>query len=118
MFIVLVSPQLIQSSINSGQWIIPLHPSYGQYLVISCPLEGNPSPSYQWYFEKFLEGGEVDDRVPIHPYGYLNITLLNNDRTLFFEFKEEHNGYYICSAENFLGNTNYSGFPLVKVHSK
>ena len=115
---VLDSPQLIRSPINNGQWISPLYPTYSQDIVMSCPLEGNPPASYQWYFEKLLDNGDTNDRVLIQPNNYLNITLLNNNRTLYFEFKEEHNGYYVCSAKNSLGNMTHSSFPSVEVQSK
>ena len=104
---------------NDGQWVAPQFPDYGEELVISCPLEGNPPASYKWNFEKALEGGSYSDvSVPIQPGSYRNITLLNNNRTLYFEeFNEEHNGYYSCYAENFLGNRiNY--FTAIHVHSK
>ena len=85
---------------------------------MSCPLEGNPPASYQWYFEKALEDGLYIDSVPIQPNRHSNIILLNNDRTLFFEeFKEEHNGNYSCYAENFLGN-KIKYFGSFYVHSK
>ena len=109
----------MQSKINFGQWITPLHPSYGQHLVMSCPLEGNPTATYQWYFEKSLDYGEYEDGVQIQPNSNLNITLIYNSRILYFvEFKEEHNGHYICNAKNFLGNKNYTYFPSIHVHSK
>ena len=72
---------------------------------MSCPLDGNPPASYQWYLEKTLEDGSYSDSVPVQPSRFSKVILLNNDRTLFFwEFKEEHNGFYSCYAENFLGN--------------
>ena len=108
----------MQSPINNGKWISPLNPTYSQDIVISCPLEGNPAASYQWYFEKLMDNGDVYNRVIIQPNSNLNITLLNNNRTLFFEVKEEHNGYYICSAKNSLGNMTYSSFPSVEVAKK
>ena len=108
----------MESSINNGQWILPLYPIYSQDLVMSCPLEGNPPASYQWYFEKSLGNSKLDDGVQIQPNNDLNITLLNNNRTLFIEFKEEHNGHYICCAKNSLGNMTYSSFPPVEVQSK
>ena len=75
----------MQSNINFGQWITPLH-----------PLEGNPTATYQWYFEKSLDYGEYEDGVQIQPNSNLNITLIYNRRILYFvEFKEEHNGHYI-----------------------
>ena len=108
-------------AINPEQWMIPLLPYYGQQLVMSCPLEGNPPALYQWYFEKAQHPVfEVRaDGVLIQPNNTLNITLLNNNRTLFFEgLHEEHNGRYTCSAKNLLGNKNYS-FPVdVQVDSK
>ena len=51
---------------------------------MSCPLEGNPPASYQWYFKKALEDGSYSDSMPIQPDRFSNITLLNNDQTLFF----------------------------------
>ena len=72
---------------------------------MSCPLKGNPPASYQWYFKKSPD----DDLVLMQSPSSLNITLLNNDRTLYFEeLKEEHDGYYVCSAKNFLGSKTYS----------
>lgn len=115
----LVSPQLIQPiRCRYGEWIVPLHPSYGQEVVISCPLEGNPPASYQWYLERSNDIS-TNGSIAIHAHSYLNITLLNNNRTLYFsEFKEEHNGTYICHAENFLAKTTYSHFPSVTVESE
>lgn len=116
-------------AVNPGQWMIPLVHFYGQRLVMSCPLEGNPSASYQWYFEKRLDlekhaDGvikhyyEYDDGVLIQPKSILNISLLNNNRTLVFEaLHEAHNGRYNCSAKNLLGNKNYT-FPDIHVDSK
>ena len=102
---------------NDGHWVAPLFPDHGEELVISCPLEGNPPASYQWYFEKALENGSYSDSVPIQPGSYRNITLLNNNQTLFFsEIKEEHNGRYTCNAENSLGS-NKECFHT-KVHRK
>ena len=87
---------------------------------MSCPLEGNPSASYQWYFEKLLNHNRsYSDRVPIHPDSYLNITFLNNDRTLFFnKVREEHNGNYICNADNYLGNKTSVKLELSDIKSK
>ena len=105
----------MQHFVNFGQWITPLLPSYGQEVVISCPLEGNPPASYQWYFKVY----DYSDAVVIQPYNNLNITLLNNNQTLYFEeFKEEHNGKYICNAVNLLGNKTYTHFPRIIVGSK
>ena len=115
---VLDSPQTMQLSINNGEWISPLYPIYSQDLVMSCPLEGNPPASYQWYFEKSLGDGRLDDAMLIQPNNNLNITLLNNNRTLFIEFEEEHNGHYICSAKNSLGNMNHTIFPPLEVQSE
>ena len=119
-------------AVNPGQWVIPSEHYYGQPVVMSCPLEGNPSASYQWYFEKRLDceeyvGGvliycynKYDDGVLIQPNNTLNITLLNSDRTLFFEgLHEEHNGRYTCSAKNLLGSKNYTFFQRkIQVDSK
>ena len=118
----LVSPQVIDQPINYGEWIAPLIPSYGQRVVISCPLEGNPSASYQWYFAPLL-GMDTDrcnkNRSVIHSKDHLNITLLNNNQTLYFrDFNEDHNGCYICNAKNFLGNETYLGFLPIQVYSK
>ena len=86
---------------------------------MSCPLEGNPLASYQWYFNRLSHSGSNNGSVAIHGDSNLNITLLNNNRTLYFrEFKEEHNGTYVCSAENLLGRTTYSHFPPVEVESE
>ena len=110
---------MLQSQINLGDWIVPLDPSYGQEVVISCPLEGNPPALYQWYFEKLLNNKSYSDRVPIHPGSYLNITFLNNNRTLYFnETKEDHNGHYICNAENHLGNKTYHHLKPLYIQSK
>ena len=96
-----------------------MHPSYGQEVVISCPLEGNPLVLYQWYFNRSSADGSSNGSVAIHGDSNLNITLLNNNRTLYFsEFKEEHNGTYICTAENLLGKTTFSHFPPVEVGSE
>ena len=129
-FIYIVSPQTMQV-VSLGQWMIPLDHYYGQRLVMSCPLEGNPSASYQWYFEKRLDCEEVINGVVIHCYNIfddgvliqtnstLNITLLNNNRTLFFEgLHEEHNGRYTCSAKNLLGNKIYTFRRKIQVDSK
>ena len=108
----------------------PLYPYHGQKLVMSCPLEGNPSASYQWYHEKFLDFEKevngvliryrgYDDGVLIQQNNTLNITLLNNNRTLLFEeLHEVHNGRYNCSAKNLLGNKNYTISQNVQVDSK
>lgn len=86
---------------------------------MSCPMVGNPDALYQWYFEKQLDFSEYDDGVLIQPNNNLNITLISNNRILYFkEFKEEHNGKYICNAKNFLGSNNYTHFPQIEVHSK
>ena len=112
-----VSPRLRSSIFNHGQWLVPQYPSYGESVVMSCPLEGNPPASYQWYFEKSYDNGSHSQREPIQPGNYLNITLLNNNQTLFFsEIKEEHNGRYTCNAENSLGS-NKECFHT-KVHRK
>ena len=109
----IVSPQIIQLK-NFGQWIIPLHPTAGQEVVISCPLVGNPPPSYQWYFKAY----DRSDTVLIQPHNNLNIALRNKNRTLYFEtFKEHHNGKYICNAENFLGKMIVRSPPM-KVNSE
>ena len=86
--------------------------------MISCPLEGNPPASYQWYFKKSLDNGsQSDDRILIKQNNYLK--LLNNNRTLYFEeFKEENNGRYICTAKNSLGNRTYMDFPQIEVNSE
>lgn len=119
-------------AVNPEQWMRPLHPFYGQRLVMSCPLEGNPSASYQWYFEKLLYckeeiGGVLIDNkcyadgVLIQPNNTLNITLLkiSNNRTLFFEeLHEQHNGRYTCSAKNLLGNKSYTFPQDIQVDSK
>ena len=82
------------------------------------PSRGKPPASYQWYLERSNDIS-TNGSIAIHADSYLNITLLNNNRTLYFsEFKEEHNGTYICHAENFLGKTNYSHFPSVTVESE
>ena len=113
---ILVSPQTMQA-VNPEQWITPFLPIYGQQVVMSCPLEGNPSALYQWYHEKSLL--HYGDGVLIQPNSNLNITLLNNNRTLFFEnIAEEHNGRYICNAKNLLGNKNYTLPPPIQVDSK
>ena len=79
--------------------------------VVSTGI-GNPDASYQWYFEKRLDYGELADGLLIQPNSSLNITLKSNNRILYFEkFKEEHNGKYICNAKNFLGSKNYTQFP-------
>ena len=102
-----------------GDWIAPLDPRYGEKTVISCPLEGNPPASYQWYFEKWPKNISHNDRMPINPGSYLNITFLNNNRTLYFnDTKEEHSGYYICSAENHLGNKTYDDLEPLYIQSK
>ena len=113
---------MIHQSINYGEWISPLSPSYGQEVVISCPLEGNPSASYQWYFAKLL-AMDTDEcshnKLSIYPGNHLNITLLNNKQTLYFrEFNEDHNGCYMCNAKNILENKTYSDFPTLQVNSK
>lgn len=116
-------------AVNPGQWMIPLHPSYGQQLVIHCPLEGNPSASYQWYYKKLKDCETEIDRVQIdykcyvrvliQPNNTLNITLLNNNRTLIFEaLHEQHNGRYHCSANNLLGNKSYTFPQDIQVDSK
>ena len=57
--------------------------------------------------------------MPIHPDSYLNITFLNNDRTLFFsEVREEHNGNYICNADNYLGNKTSDKLKLSNIKGK
>ena len=111
---------MLQSQINFGEWIVPLNPSYDEETVMSCPLDGNPSTSYKWYFEKLQNYTRSHSyRVPIHPDSYLNITFLNNNRTLYFSnVKEEHNGYYTCNAENHLGNKTYDKFKLFNIQSK
>ena len=99
---------------NPEKWVNPLIPKYNQRVVIACPLKGNPDASYQWYLKKGLN----NDVVLIQPHSNLNITFLNNNRTLYFDkFKEEHNGNYICSAKNYLGNNTHY-FPPMTVHSK
>ena len=109
-----VSPQIVQLK-NFGQWITPLHPTSGQKVVISCPLEGNPPASYRWYFKAL----DHNDRVLIQPGNNLNIRLLNKNRTLYFErFEEHHNGNYICNAENFLGKMMNITSPEMKVNSE
>ena len=112
----LVSPQIIQPiNYNFGRWISPLYPLYSQHLVMSCPLEGNPSASYQWYLNKSINY----DVVLIQPQNNLNIKFLNNNRTLYFEeFNEEHNGRYVCSAKNSFGSRAYSHLPTKEVFSK
>ena len=117
-------------AVYPGQWMKPLYPYYGQQLVMSCPLEGNPSASYQWYFEKrldfekYVDGvliryNKYDVGVLIQPNNILNITLLNINRTLFFEgLHEVHNGRYTCSAKNLLGNKNYTFLRNIQVDSK
>ena len=106
-------------TINFGEWITPLYPSYGQHVVMSCPLVGNPDALYQWYFEKRLDYGQLADGLLIQPDSSLNITLISNNRILYFEkFKEEHNGKYICNAKNILGSKNYTRFPRMRVYSK
>ena len=89
---------------------------------MSCPLEGNPAASYQWYFEKVLDYGvpDIHNKVLIQPNNNLNITLLNNNRTLYFEkVNEEHNLYYICSAKNSLGNKTLYILPIpMQIKSK
>lgn len=110
---------MLQSPINYERWIIPLGPSRGQEIVVSCPLEGNPPASYQWYFKHLLNDDTLSKRIPIYPDNNLNVTFLNNNRTLFFRsFEEVHNGYYSCSAENIFRNAMYEGFPPLEVHSK
>ena len=85
---------------------------------MSCPLEGNPLVSYQWYFERLLDDSSFSHKIQVLPDIYLNITFLNSNRTLLFrEFKEEHNGYYACYAENFLGH-NMKYMKEMRVHSK
>lgn len=98
---------------------MPEYPAYGQQLVITCPLEANPPASYQWYFRTLKDNGFFsDDEMLIHQ-DYLNISLLNNNRTLYFDsVKEEHNGEYDCIAENSLGNGTFTNFPRVQVNSK
>ena len=118
-------------AVNLGEWITPLYPYYGQRLVMSCPLEGNPSAAYQWYHEKFICDEKYingmliyynkydDDAVLIQPNNILNITLLNNKRTLFFEgLHEAHNGRYTCSAKNLLGSKTYTFLQNIQVDSK
>ena len=116
-----VSPKVIRSSIKFSydQWILPLHPSYGEEVVISCPLEGNPPTSYQWYFNKYVNDDSCDDdRILIKEESY-NPKLLNNNRTMYFsDFKEEQNGCYICTAKNSLGSRTYMKFPQIKVNSE
>ena len=86
--------------------------------MISCPLEGNPPAKYQWYFTRYEEGRYSNDTVLTYPNNY-NITLLNNNQTLYIEeFHEEHNGIYACSAENFLGKSTFRRFRTIKVKSK
>ena len=109
-----VSPQIVQLK-NFGQWITPLHPTSGQEVVISCPLEGNPLASYWWYFKAL----DHNDTVLIQPGNNFNIRLLNKNRTLYFErFEEHHNGNYICNAENFLGKMMNITSPEMKVNSE
>ena len=82
--------------------------------MISCPLEGNPPASYQWY----LNPTSSNELILIKDRQN-NTRLLNNNRTLYVEtFEEMHNGRYICSAKNILGHSNYSAFPSVDVNSK
>lgn len=116
----IVSPKVIHQPVNYGEWIASLIPTYGQEIVISCPLEGNPSTSYQWYFATLLDHNICNkNRSAIHPDSYLNITLYNNNRTLYFrEFNEDHNGCYSCSAKNILGNATFLDFPPIQVSSK
>ena len=111
---------MIHQPINYGEWVVPQYPSYGQEIVISCPLEGNPPASYQWYYAMELDDcSESKNRSAIHPGNYFNITILNNNQTLFFrEFNENHNGCYICNAKNFLGNKTYLDFQPLEVNSK
>ena len=63
--------------------------------VISCPLEGNLSVSYQWYFAKLLAMGTDQcshNKFSIYLGNHLNITLLNNNQTLYFcEFDKDYN---------------------------
>ena len=113
MYIYTVSPAQ-PKDINYEKWVTTLYPYYNQRFVMSCPLKGNPSASYQWYFKKFRD----NDLVLMQSPKNFNITILNNNRTLYFEeLKEEHNGYYVCSAKNFLGNKRFS-FLRVHVQSK
>jgi len=75
----------------------------------SCPLEGNPQASYQWYFKN--ESSERNDP-------FIMIDEERNDRHISIdEFLEEHNGRYLCSAENYLGTKNFT-FPPFHVSSK
>ena len=98
---------------------MPLYPSHGQEIVASCPLEGNPPASYQWYFEHLINDTTHSKRIPMYPDNYPNITFLNNNRTLFFHnFEEKHNGKYLCNAENIFGHTMFEDFLPLEVHSK
>ena len=111
---------MIHPPINYGEWIVPQYPSYGQEIVISCPLEGNPSALYQWFYDMETDTcSKSKNRSAIYPNNHLNITLLNNNQTLYFrKFNEDHNGCYICSAKNFLGIKTYSDFQSLEVDSK
>ena len=117
MLLYVVSPQKIQLPFNYEEWINPIYPKYSEETVISCPLEGNPAALYQWYFTRYEEGRHSNATVLTYPNNY-NVTLLNNNRTLYIgEFHEEHNGKYSCSAENFLGKNTFIYFSI-KVKSK
>ena len=59
----------------------------GKPASLTCPLVGNPLPSYTWY-----EGNNT------------NKMIINNIILAFQEATKNNSGWYTCFAENNLGN--------------
>jgi len=106
----LVKPQVYSKALVL--WKIPLSSTYGESVRLICPLDGNPQPSYTWYFKN--ENKEKNDSFLVINEEYRlshNIFPQNsshNRQLLIDSVLEEDNGNYLCFAENKLGAKNYT----------
>ena len=76
----LVSPQVIER--NKTYLVSPGDPT-----ILTCPVDGNPSPSVTWY-----KGNDISGQ-PLH----------TGKTWKLCQTKSSHNGLYTCSASNSLG---------------
>ena len=74
---------------------------YGEPFHLTCPLKGNPPPVYHWKKYSF-----PDLTKPINLTDDLSFTEDSCEWSVAF-YEEQHNGMYVCYAENALGAAEY-----------
>lgn len=76
---------------------------FGMPLTISCPLDSNPLPTYNWTRYSDIDKGQ---ELP-WPDGLVFVENGTKETWATDYWTSDYNGYYVCCAENALASVCY-----------